>query len=81
MVNESYSNSKFFQLEAIDSDKKLTGQCMIPDKYSPESSSAVNIMVQSCNPANEEDGNLVIGKVIFSGQNGQSKILERQVQS
>ena len=44
-------NSKFFQLEAISSDKKLTGQCMIPDKYTPKSSS-VNVMVQSCNPTN-----------------------------
>ncbi|MFP6637847.1 MAG: RICIN domain-containing protein, partial [Nitrospinaceae bacterium] len=41
---------KWFQLEAIDSSKKATGTCMVPEKPDPKSGK-VSVFVKSCNPA------------------------------
>jgi hypothetical protein len=41
---------KWFQLEAMDSSKKATGTCMIPDKANP-GQGQVNVYVKTCLPA------------------------------
>ncbi|MBO6522074.1 MAG: RICIN domain-containing protein [Rhodospirillales bacterium] len=41
---------KWFQLEAVDKDKKATGTCMVADERNP-GDKQVNVFVKSCNPA------------------------------
>ena len=41
---------KWFQLEAIDSSKRATNKCMVPEKANPKSGK-VNVFVKSCLPA------------------------------
>ncbi len=41
---------KWFQLEAVDSSKKATGKCMMPNKPNP-GQDRVNVFVKSCAPA------------------------------